>query len=121
MVSELQLRYVVPPTISRIWIENQQILPLLDGLDEVVQEHRAKCLETINQFRDEHGLMPMAVCSRIADYEALREAKGVSGELRLEEAIYIEPLTRTQVAKYLRVSIQVLADPRPVAGTVARR
>jgi DNA polymerase III delta prime subunit len=102
MVSELQLRYVVPPTISRTWIESQQVLPLLDGLDEVVQEHRAKCLETINQFRDEHGLLPIAVCSRIADYEALREAKGVSGELRLEEAIYIEPLTRAQVAKYLR-------------------
>jgi DNA polymerase III delta prime subunit len=112
MVAELQQRYVVPPAISRIWIENQQILPLLDGLDEVVQEHRAKCLETINQFRDEHGLLPIAVCSRIADYEALREARGVAGELRLEEAIYIEPLTRRQVAKYLRDAGPPLAGVR---------
>jgi DNA polymerase III delta prime subunit len=101
MVGELQERYVVPPAIGRTWIQNQQILPLLDGLDEVVAEHRIKCVDAINQFRLQYGL-PIAVCSRIADYDALRAIGGVSAELRLEEAIFIEPLTKKEVARYLR-------------------
>jgi DNA polymerase III delta prime subunit len=102
MVEELRERYYVPPAIGRTWINSQQILPLLDGLDEVVQEHRMKCVEAINGFRNEYGLLPIAVCSRIEDYEALRRAGGVSAELRLEEAIFIEPLTRSQVNQYLK-------------------
>jgi hypothetical protein len=40
-------------------------------------------------------LLPIAVCSRIADYEAL------STKLRLRNAIEVQPLTRSQVADYL--------------------
>src|SRR5262249_5816707 len=70
-------------------------LPLLDGLDEVVTEHRAACVEAINNFRREYGLLPVAVCSRIADYEAL------GMKLRLRNAIEVQPLTRSQVEDYL--------------------
>jgi hypothetical protein len=52
---------------------------LLDGLDEVAPEHRAACVEAINTFRHQHGLVPLAVCSRATDYEALPVRVELSG------------------------------------------
>src|SRR5439155_4948633 len=71
------------------------ILPLLDGLDEVAAEHRETCVDAINHFRREHGLLPIAVCSRITDYEAL------GTKLRLRTAVQVEPLTKPPVEDYL--------------------
>lgn len=77
-------------------MDGDQVLPLLDGLDEVAQAHREACVETINTFRNEHGLLPLVVCSRSADYAALRK------KVRLHTAITIQPLTREQIGQYLR-------------------
>ena len=82
------------------------MLPLLDGLDEVQAEHRAACADAINTFRQDHGLLPLAVCSRITEYEAL----GV--QLRLQGAIVVQPLTRPQVDSYLTQVGQPLAAVR---------
>jgi DNA polymerase III delta prime subunit len=112
MVEELRERYYVPPAIGRIWIRNQQILPLLDGLDEVVPEHRLRCVDAITQFRKDYGLLPIAVCSRLDEYEALRTAGGVSGELPVAEAIFLKSLTYRQVARYLRDAGNPLAGVR---------
>lgn len=70
-IAELNQRSYVPKRVARHWVQTEQILPLLDGLDEVAAEHRKACVAAINQFRREHGLLPIAVCSRITDYEAL--------------------------------------------------
>jgi Domain of unknown function (DUF4062)/NACHT domain len=64
LVDELQQRYDVPRTIGQAWVDADQVLPLLDGLDEVQFEHRAACANAINIFRQDHGLLPLAVCSR---------------------------------------------------------
>ena len=45
LVDELQQRYDVPRTIGQAWVDADQVLPLLDGLDEVQAEHRAACVE----------------------------------------------------------------------------
>jgi eukaryotic-like serine/threonine-protein kinase len=95
LVDELQQRYDVPRKIGQAWVDADQVLPLLDGLDEVQSEHRAACAEAINTFRQDHGLLPLAVCSRITEYGAL----GV--QLRLQGAIVAQPLTRPQVDSYL--------------------
>jgi NACHT domain len=112
MVEELRERYYIPPAIARVWIHNQQILPLLDGLDEVVLEHRLGCVDAINQFRLDYGLLPIAVCCRWEEYEALRTAGELSGELRVTEAIFLSPLTLKQVARYLRDAGRPLAGVR---------
>jgi DNA polymerase III delta prime subunit len=96
MVAELNERSYVPKKVGRAWIESEQILPLLDGLDEVAAEHRNACVEAINNFRREHGLLPIAVCSRIADYQAL------GTKLRLRVALEVQPLTRAQIEKHLQ-------------------
>ena len=96
LVAELNERSDVPKRVARRWVDTEQIIPLLDGLDEVALDHRQACVEALNHFRRGHGLLPIAVCSRIADYEALGK------KLRLQSAIVVRPLTRTQVNEYLR-------------------
>jgi TIR domain-containing protein/NACHT domain-containing protein len=95
LVDELVERYYVYPNIAQLWVGDDQVLPLLDGLDEVAPEHRAACVEAINTFRQDHGLLPLVVCSRIADYDAVRT------RLRLHGAVVVQPLTRAQVDSYL--------------------
>jgi hypothetical protein len=108
LVDELQQRYDVPRKISEAWVDADQVLPLLDGLDEVQAEHRTACADAINTFRQDHGLLPLAVCSRITEYEAL----GV--QLRLQGAIVVQPLTRAQVNDYLTQIGEPLAAVRQV-------
>ena len=95
LVSELNERSDVPKGLAQRWIETEQIIPLLDGLDEVRVEHRQACAEAINNFRRDHGLLPIAVCSRIADYEAL------GTKLRMRCAVVVQPLSRADLRNYL--------------------
>lgn len=87
--------YKVSKEISENWIQKQQLLLLLDGLDEVRQELREACVEAINQFSQEHGQTEMIVCSRIKAYEAL------SQPLRFQTALYLNCLTSEQIEEYL--------------------
>jgi TIR domain/NACHT domain len=107
LVDELHDRYGVPRAIGRVWVGGEQVLPLLDGLDEVARAHRPACVEAINGFRDQHGLLPIAVCSRVADYQEL------DAQLRLQQAVLVQPLTRAQVTAYLKEA------GRPMAGVRA--
>ncbi len=95
LVGELNERSDVPQRVAQRWVDKEEILPLLDGLDEVAQEQRQACVEAINEFRREHGLLPIAVCSRSGDYEAL------GTKLRLRTAVVVQTLTRVQVQVYL--------------------
>jgi energy-coupling factor transporter ATP-binding protein EcfA2 len=94
LVEELNTEYRIPKTIALSWIENDMLLLLLDGLDEVALERREKCVEAINEFRQEH-LVPLVVCSRVADYNAL------AIQLKLQSAVLLQPLTSQQVNDYL--------------------
>ena len=95
LVDELNTKYNIPKRIARPWVEDDDLLLLLDGLDEVKSEHREACVKAINDFRQEHGLTPLVVCSRVADYEAL------TTRLKLQGAVLLQPLTPQQVDQYL--------------------
>ncbi|WGV23996.1 NACHT domain-containing protein [Halotia branconii] len=95
LIEELHSIYQVSPALGKVWIEEQQLLLLLDGLDEVRIEQREACIKAINQFMQEHGLIEIVVTSRIHDYEALSE------RLQLQAAICIQSLTSQQVDQYL--------------------
>jgi tetratricopeptide (TPR) repeat protein/DNA polymerase III delta prime subunit len=95
LVEELNTKYQIPKRIARPWVENDDLLLLLDGLDEVAAEHRGVCVEATNDFRQEHGLAPVVVCSRIADYEAL------ANRLELQGAVVLQSLTPEQIDRYL--------------------
>jgi hypothetical protein len=106
MVDELNERYSVPKKLAQAWVDQEQILLLLDGLDEVAAEHRAECAERINAYRQEHGMVPMAVCSRVEEFEAL------DVRLLLQGAVVIKPLTRGQVDAYLNKAGEPLTGVR---------
>jgi DNA polymerase III delta prime subunit len=86
MADEMNRRSDIPKRLATEWIDNDQIIPLLDGLDEVDPAYRLVCLQAINHYRSEHGFVPIAVCSRIADYESLGE------KLRLRNAVVVQDL-----------------------------
>ena len=95
LADELEERYQVPRGLAETWLAAEQVLPLLDGLDEVALEHRAVCVAAINAFRASHWLLDIVVCSRSADYALLAE------RLRLQGAVEIQPLTDAQIERYL--------------------
>lgn len=119
MVEELQTLYQVPKQVGRAWVEHDQLLPLLDGLDEVAPEHRTACVEAINAYRSEHGLLPTVVCCRSAEYQSLGR------QLRLRMAIEVQPLTDEQLAEYLvavgpsLTGLRTILQVNPVLDTLA--
>jgi hypothetical protein len=108
LVDELNMRYDIPRKIGQEWVDADQILPLLDGLDEVQAEHREACVDAINIFRCDHGLVSLVVCSRIADYDVL------AAPLKLQDAVRIQPLTPAQIDAYLARAGSQLAMLRAV-------
>ncbi|MEO0352246.1 MAG: protein kinase [Cyanobacteria bacterium P01_A01_bin.15] len=97
LVNELNSKYQVPKAIGRRWVNEQQLLLLLDGLDEVALERRTLCVAALNQFHRDYG-PEMVVCSRIRDYEAL------SQKLQFQAALYLRPLDDAQILAYLNRS-----------------
>jgi predicted NACHT family NTPase len=106
LIDEFDKRYDVPPGAGRACLANGRILLLLDGLDEVAPAHRARCVEAINAFRKHCDLIPIVICSRLADYEALRV------RLRLAGAVVIQALSRQQIDDYLERAGPPLAGVR---------
>lgn len=96
LVEELNAKYLIPHKIGRAWIETDQILLLLDGLDEMRQDAQATCGAAVNQFRRKRGLTPIAVCCRAEEYELLPEP------LELNNALLLQPLEDEQVSDYIR-------------------
>ena len=95
LVDELNEKYNIPKRIAWPWVQNDDLLVLADGLDEVRPERREACAKALNRFRQKHGLVGIAICSRSAEYEAM------TSQLKLEGAVVLQPLTPRQVDEYL--------------------
>lgn len=106
MINDLTLKYQVPRKIGEPWLKSGDLLPLLDGLDEVSEDRRDDCILAINTFREEYGLVPIAVCCRTEEYEATKV------KLKLGGAVVIMPLTPKQVDRYLEGHGEELAGLR---------
>ncbi len=75
LVEELWTKYQVPRKIGQSWMASDQLLPLLDGLDEVAEEARSGCVQTINAYYQqcaEQGPTPLVVCCRNQEYTGLQ-------------------------------------------------
>jgi len=94
LVEELNSKYDVPKKFGQAWVTKQQLLPLLDGLDEVKAQYQDDCIAALNQFKQGYGA-ELVVYSRIKDYEAL------SNRLNFQSAVYIRSLTLEQIYHYL--------------------
>jgi eukaryotic-like serine/threonine-protein kinase len=94
MVSELKRLGVRDEALAQRWIDAGELLPLLDGLDEVAANYRTDCLNAIHEFRDRWGLCPIALCSRTADL-------ALGQQLNLRGAVIVHPLTAPQIDEQL--------------------
>jgi GTPase SAR1 family protein len=94
LVNEFNDRYTVPKKVGMSWIERDELLLLLDGLDEVKEENRESCIKSINAFKQEH-MIQLAVFSRKHEYYLLEE------RLKLNSSLIIQPLNGHQVNQYL--------------------
>ncbi|GCE09500.1 hypothetical protein KDAU_68290 [Dictyobacter aurantiacus] len=95
LIEELVTKYQIPHKLATEWIQQDHIVPLLDGLDEVGEGFRADCVEAINTYRQEHGLSPMVVCSRKKEYLAQPT------RIILNTAVIVQPLTEQQIESYV--------------------
>ncbi len=95
LVGELASKYYVPRRMGRAWLQDNRLLLMLDGLDEVKSEHRAACVKSINSFIQEFGVPGLAVCSRLSEYTALPV------RLKLQGAVRLQLLTSDHVDAYL--------------------
>jgi transcriptional regulator with XRE-family HTH domain len=95
LAEELHTRYHVSLKIGQAWIDSNQLLVLLDGLDEVDEGARSACVKAITAYQQAHGLVPMVVCCRTREYfvQATRVA--------LQRAVLVQPLTGQQIDEYL--------------------
>jgi DNA polymerase III delta prime subunit len=94
LIEELETKYWVPRGIGFDWINANQILPLLDGLDEIDAPSRSACMQAINEYHQAHSLVPLVVCCRMSEYLSQ------SHRLALSSAVTIQPLTTEQVNAY---------------------
>ena len=95
LAQQLSLIYYVPKKVAPTWITENRMLLLLDGLDEVEEHSRAKCVQAINQFRTNQGLTSMVICSRLGEY------KTIGAKLSFEGAITLQPLSPEQIDNYV--------------------
>lgn len=95
LIEQLQKIYKQRPETTQRWLEAELIIPLLDGLDELGLERQCTCIQRINEFAAYYPYL--VVCCRVEEYGAaqmqLHELRG---------AVCLNPLTLTQVQKYLQ-------------------
>lgn len=97
LVEQLARIYDVPRKLGKHWVEQGQVLPLLDGLDEMEEAARPLCIAAINAYHAEH-VTPLVACSRQAEYEAASMPK----RLFLQNAVVVQALTRDQADDVIR-------------------
>ncbi|MHC5725841.1 MAG: NACHT domain-containing protein, partial [Nostoc sp.] len=96
LVAELKSKYGVSIKLGKEWVDNKQLLPLLDGLDELEPQRQESCVQAINHFlAGEIRPLYLVVCSRIEEYS------NYATQLQLNGSIYLQPLTNNQIHNYL--------------------
>ncbi len=89
--------YGIGDSFGRTLIKKERIIPLLDGLDEVGDENIGACVAAINRFRDDdHGQLPMVVCSRLEEYRAIDDKLNLRGE------VVVQPISKADILDCLK-------------------
>ncbi len=95
LVEELRWKYGVSRDIGKRLVDGKQLLPMLDGLDELESSRQGLCVEAINRFLlGEFRPGFLVVCSRLEEYES------VGGGLCLNGTVCLQPLSDVQVEGY---------------------
>ena len=98
LAAKVREKYGFTPQQIGQWLEDKQLVPLLDGLDEVRPEYQRECVKAINEWLNSSDLRPtqVALCCRREQYEAYPE------KLKLQGAVYLQDLTDEQIQTFLQ-------------------
>ncbi len=100
MVSEFTALPGVSRPTAQKWVEEGRVAALLDGLDEVNDEFRARLSRLLNTtYLRDHPDSVVLVCSRIDEYRPLQERKET--RLQLAGSVTLQPLSRESIEDYL--------------------
>ncbi len=89
--------YKVRKDITKQWLEEGEIIPLFDGLDELAAPRQEQCVKKLNEFLQPGNWMyPLVVCSRIEEYQLY------STQLALNSSLELQPFSDEQIQEYLR-------------------
>jgi|GEM_PF-3087645 len=111
---KIDLKYSLRADLAKEWLQTRQILPLLDGLDEVAPGYQHDCAIEINRWMTgdvEERPCGIVVCCRREQFE-----KVVKEPLRLSRAICLQALRPDQITDYFRrlnvseVAIEIQQD-----------
>jgi len=101
LLGELKGKYGIRQDLARQWLEDNQLLPLLDGLNEVAPEHQKACAEKLNDWlitgELEQRPCGVLICCRREEFEQLVQQPL---SLYLYGAICVKPLTVEQIEDY---------------------
>jgi len=98
LVGELEQRKKIPRKLAQQWLTKNQLLPLLDGLDEVAPQHQQACAVALNAWLTGALVQRpcgVVICCRREEFEQV-----VRQPLSLYGAIYLQPLTVEQIEDY---------------------
>ncbi|MGR3279267.1 NACHT domain-containing protein, partial [Acaryochloris marina NIES-2412] len=103
LCQQLVEKYKVPFLVSDHWIKKKELIPLLDGLDELRKDKLIQCVNKINDFIDRFSLK-LVVCCRRKEYEAIQTNNDFLH--CLNGAIELLALENSQISEYLLKSNQ---------------
>lgn len=107
LARELDRQAVARPVSTKAWLDEGELILVLDGLDEVAPADRLLCLESINAFVADHSITKVVISSRTEEYLSLAET------LHMRGAVEIQPLRRDQIVA------AIAANPSLVPLTAA--
>lgn len=115
LIAELKSKYELRPDIGRKWIEEKQLLPLLDGLDEVRPDLQPSCVCAVNQLLSgECRPAYVVVCSRQEEYKSYPEKLGLNGAIHLQKLrndqieLYLLQMNRNDLWQFLNINAELL-------------
>jgi predicted NACHT family NTPase len=76
------------------WLEQQVLLPLMDGLDELGLERQKKCTIKLKQFSRQYP--HIVICCRDKEFDAVDIPNPLRGK------VYLQPLADKQIQDYLK-------------------
>lgn len=95
IILDLKLKYGIRPDIAQKWLDRGRIIPLLDGLDELMSQRQESCIQALNQFLPDWSGTPLVVCCRLDEYQLYDHHLGLNG------ALVLQPLSDRQIQTYL--------------------
>jgi nucleoside phosphorylase len=114
--------YRISGQVCEQWMQQNQLLLLLDGLDEMEEMFIPACIDAINAYRQMYPT-PLVVCARETEYLDASKRK----QLFLHQAVVVQPLTSDQIDRHLaqasvplgtlRKELQTNSDMRELATT----